>query len=68
MYTNGNGVPQDYAQAIGWFRKAAEQGDANAQYALGFMYANGNRVPQDDAQAMGWLRKAAEQGNAAAQD
>jgi TPR repeat protein len=31
MYHNGQGVPQDYAQAISWFRKAAAQGDADAQ-------------------------------------
>jgi TPR repeat protein len=26
MYYLGQGVPQDYAEAIGWFRKAADQG------------------------------------------
>src|SRR5277367_6141684 len=31
MYANGQGVPQDYAQAVVWYRKAAEQGDADAQ-------------------------------------
>ena len=26
MYSNGSGVPQDYAQAVAWYRKAADQG------------------------------------------
>ena len=32
MYENGQGVPQDDAEAVEWFRKAAEQGVAGAQY------------------------------------
>jgi len=41
MYTNGEGVVQDYAEAAKWYRKAAEQGYARAQSALGFMYNTG---------------------------
>ena len=37
-YYNGRGVPQDYAQALSWYRKAAEQGNAHAQNNLGLMY------------------------------
>jgi TPR repeat protein len=37
MYDNGNGVPQDHAEAAKWFRKAAERGLARAQYNLGIM-------------------------------
>jgi len=51
----------------GSYRKAAEQGDANAQNNVGAMYANGKGVPQDYAQAMRWYRKATEQGDAAAE-
>ena len=60
-------MPQDYAQAVSWFRKAAIQGDADAQYNLGSMYATGQGVSQDDAQAASWYQKAASQGNASAQ-
>jgi TPR repeat protein len=35
MYLNGKGVPKDDAEAVKWFRKAAEQGYADAQYDLG---------------------------------
>ena len=45
----------------------AEQGDAKAQSALGFMYANGYGVQQDDAEAVKWYRKAADQGYPRAQ-
>ncbi len=61
------GVPQDYKQAAAWYRKAAEQGDAEAQDNLGFLYHNGRGVPQDYTQAAAWYRKAAEQGYAEAQ-
>src|SRR5437660_10802660 len=47
--------------------RAAAQGDATAQYALGDRCANGQGVPQDDGQAAQWFRKAAEQGHAEAQ-
>jgi len=40
----------------------AEQGDARAQYNLGFMYATGEGVPENDAEAVKWFRKAADQG------
>ncbi|MBT5519105.1 MAG: sel1 repeat family protein [Rhodobiaceae bacterium] len=61
-YTKG-----DYPQAVKWFRKAAEQGNAFAQFNLGVMYAKGEGVPQNDAQALKWYRKATEQGYAGAQ-
>ena len=48
-------------------RKAAEQGDADAQSSLGYMYRKGQGVTQDDAEAVNWTRKAADQGNAEAQ-
>ena len=48
-------------------RALAEQGNAVAQYNLGFRYANGDGVPQDNAEAVRWWRLAAEQGNAVAQ-
>lgn len=67
MYSIGLGVPQDSKQAVTWFRKAAEQGDASAQYNLGLMYDKGRGVAQDDKQAVAWYRKAAEQGDVDAQ-
>ena len=57
------GVKQDFAEAAKWYRKAAEQGDAAAQYNLGIMYEEGTGVKQDFAEAAKWYRKAAEQGD-----
>jgi len=68
MYRDGRGVAQDNASAIKWFRKAAEQGFAEAQCDLGFAYSIGRGVTKDDAEAVLWYRKAAEQGNALCQD
>ena len=48
-------------------RPLAANGDASAQYALGFMYDRGLGVRQDYKEAASWYRKAAEQGNASAQ-
>ena len=67
MYQYGKGVPQDYAEAARWYRKAAEQGNAKSQHNLGYMYDKGQGVPQDYAEAVRWYRKAAEQGNAKSQ-
>lgn len=58
---------KDYAQAAIWFRKAAEQGNANAELLLGTLYHFGQGVTLDNNQAAAWYRKAAEQGAAVAQ-
>lgn len=60
-------MTKDDAEALKWYRKAAEQGKAEAQAKLGLIYANGYGAPKDDAEALKWGRKAADQGNADAQ-
>jgi uncharacterized protein len=67
MYYRGRGVPENYAEAMKWFRLAAEQGEARAQFGLGEMYFAGQGVPENYAEAVKWLRLAAEQGYARAQ-
>ena len=67
MYDTGRGVPQDYVQAATWYRRAAEQGHANAQNNVGVMYFRGEGVSQDHAAAAQWFQKAADQGNTNAQ-
>ena len=68
MYAKGQGVPENGAEAVKWYRKAAELGLAIAQYNLGGIYAKGQGVPENDAEAVKWYRKAAVQGNAPAQN
>jgi len=60
-------VLQDYAEAVRWYRKAADQGYAIAQYDLGNMYDQGKGVPQNYGEARRWYRKAADQGYTNAQ-
>ena len=67
MYENGRGVAQDDGEAVSWYRRAAEQGDASGQFNLGVMYENGRGVAQDDGEAVSWYRRAAEQGDASGQ-
>ena len=47
---------------MNWYRLAAEQGDADAQYILGFMYHEGKGVIQDNVYAHIWWNIAASQG------
>ena len=54
MYAFGRGVPPFSTQAVAWWRKAADQGDAKAQHNLGVMYADGRGVPEDDVEAHKW--------------
>ena len=53
-------------EAAIWYRKAAEQNNADGQYGLGYLYASGDGVKQDHEQAVHWLGLAAEQGHAQA--
>lgn len=48
-------------------QESAKQGEADGQYALGWMYEQGQGVSQDDKQAVKWYRNAADQGYALAQ-
>ncbi len=66
-YQHGIHVPQDPAEALRWYRTAAEKANPSAQHLLGRMYLSGEGVEQDPAQARDWFRKAADQGYAAAQ-
>jgi hypothetical protein len=67
MYESGQGGQRNDAEAIKWYRKAAEQGDAVAQFNLGIMHTNGVGVSQNDAEAARWYRLAADHGLAGAQ-
>ena len=66
MYQNGDGLPQDNSQAVEWYRKAANQGLAAAEFNLGAMYEDGLGVTKDVSIAQDWYTKAAAQGDAAA--
>jgi len=55
------------AQQIDLYRRAAELGDASAQFKMALMYDRGKGMPQDYVEAVRWYRKSAEQGFVEAQ-
>ena len=59
MYYDGDGVAQDYGEAVKWFQLAADRGDRAAQNNLGLMYAQGQGVPQNHVQAFKWFNLSA---------
>src|SRR5438046_43096 len=67
FYFGDLGVAKEEAVAVTWFRKAAEQNLAQAQFNLGDCYYNGKGVAKDFVAAVLWLGKAAEQGYGMAQ-
>jgi hypothetical protein len=58
----GIGVPQDYKEAVKYYRMAADQGSFFGQSSLGMVYAEGKGVTQDRKEAAKWYRLAADQG------
>ena len=64
MYRNGQGVPQNYTQAVTWYKKAAEQGHVSAQLNLGIMYGTGRGIPQNYKIAYILFNLAASNGDA----
>lgn len=67
MYEHGIGVPQDYATAMTWYRKAAESGLPEAQYGIGVLYDKGSGIERDSSEAARWFERAANQGFVAAE-
>jgi TPR repeat protein len=67
MYHQGKKLPKDYAEALRWYRLAAEQDFSKAQANLGVMYGEGQGVTRDYTLAAEWFLKAAEKGNTLAQ-
>jgi TPR repeat protein len=67
-YYYGQGEPKDYAEAIRWYQKSADQSYPTAELALGLIYHLGHGVRQDDAEAVCWYTKGANHGNTDAQN
>jgi hypothetical protein len=62
LYARGDVVEQNLAEAVKWYRKAAEQGHDSAQYKLGLAYQKGKGVPKSETEAYIWLNISAENG------
>ena len=61
----GIGLPQSLAKAAEWYQKAADAGDAQAQFKLGSLLLDGSIKRAEPAAV--WFRRAAEQGTVAGQ-
>ena len=61
-YWYGSGVKTISAEAVKWFRKAAEQGEGTAQKLLGEAYAQGKGVRRDYVMAHMWANLAVVSG------
>lgn len=68
ILTPGQSADKERTEAVNWFRRAAENGDARAQCFFGWICFCGKNEDQDYAKAVEWYRKAAEQGNVMAQN
>ncbi|MFT3883122.1 MAG: tetratricopeptide repeat protein [Gemmatales bacterium] len=60
----GNRVKKDTAEAIKWYRLAADQNDSYGQHYLGACYLHGEgSVKKDDKEAFRWISQSAQLGN-----
>ena len=66
MYDNGVAVAKSEKVATNWYRRAAEQGNADAQSNLGVKYFFGKSLAQNDLKAYVWFSVAAANGSEAA--
>ena len=68
MYGSGQGVPRDEDKARVWMQKAADLGDAGAQYNIGMRHHRASldglpeAAPESRIQAYKWLQLSAAQG------
>ncbi|MEO5348426.1 MAG: sel1 repeat family protein [Magnetococcus sp. YQC-3] len=63
MHHEGEGVLQNFKEAVKWLRLAAGQGDAEGQFLLGERYRNGEGLPKDYVRAHVMFNLAATRGN-----
>ena len=65
MYHTGQGIKQNFPEAMRWLSRAAMSGNAVAANLVGHMYAMGEGTPKDYGSAMHWFLIAANKGNSA---
>jgi hypothetical protein len=63
MFERGIGVERSAQQALLWRRRAADLGEAQAQFELGRQYLEGRQVPVQPREAALWFERAAGQGH-----
>jgi TPR repeat protein len=67
IFRDGKGGEDGLVQAVNWWRKAADQGDADAQTNLGILYEEGKGISQNYEEAARFFKLAGDQGQSLAQ-
>ena len=57
----------NFEKAFFWFSKAAQKGNTDAQFSLGYMYYNGEGIEKNKKEAAHWLKEASKNGNETAE-
>ncbi|EON76339.1 hypothetical protein ADIS_3467 [Lunatimonas lonarensis] len=66
MHVEGRGGRKDVKQALAWYQRAADAGDATALGILSQLYSNGMDLPPDPTKAVAFAKQAANRGNSGA--
>ena len=61
-YESGDVLERDDAEALKWYREAAQQGHLEGQYSMGVMIFSGRGQSEDRVEGAKWIRKSAEAG------
>lgn len=65
-YKEGFSVEHDFSEALYWFKKSADGGNAASQYEMGLANEKGNGISKNESEAARWYRISADRGNAPA--
>jgi uncharacterized protein len=63
IYSDGNGVQQDYVAAMKYYKKAADAGEPAGTGNMGIMYYEGKGVPMDKELGIKLLKEASDACN-----
>jgi len=67
LHDNKDAAAKYHKQAVDWYRKAAEGGDAESQRVIAEIYFTGKDLPRDWNAGLAWLKKSADQGHSSAE-
>ena len=62
LYYSGSGTEQDYAEAIKWFKEAADKGEPDSMFHLAICYNDGLGVEKDSNKMAYYMYAAADRG------
>jgi TPR repeat protein len=63
LYSNGTGIPDNFPEALRFYKLAAAQGHPSSFFCVGYMYELGHGVAADTDEALVWYKRAAAEGH-----